>query len=429
MDGTIQNKVWQGARLMVKIGFIATQLLLLLIPAYYIRQLVLERQSLQAAAVEEITGRWAGQQQLTGPLLQIPYIDNADGRSSQKILSVLPDSLSIDGNMQPRERHRGIYEVMLFETAAKMEARFPPLAVDELGLDAAQVLWAEARLVFKVADPRGLADYRDFLWNGEPLKKGRNGSTVAFENGEFRIPVTVEPGLIQQFNGEFDMRGSGKMLFSTVGNTNQIRIKSPWQDPSFQGEQLPQYEIDDKGFTADWRVMTQQRLFPQIWKDRSYNLQSASVGVDLFIPVNRYQQVLRSVKYATLVMVLTFVAFFLIETLSRQSVHALSYGLVGAALIIFYSLLLAIAEHLSFAASYWIATVATVTLIGWFTSRLLEPKRWSLIMALSLGLLYAYLFSLLQLEDYSLLLGSIGLFVALAITMGVATRLLKGNKA
>ena len=125
---------------------------------------------------------------------------------------------------------------------------------------------------------------------------------------------------------------------------------------------------------------------------------------------------------------LTFVAFFLIETISRQRIHALHYGLVGAALIIFYSLLLSFSEHLSFWVSYLIASVATVVLIGWFTRRLLLSTRWAAVMAASLSLLYGYLFTLLQLEDYSLLLGSIGLFVMLAITMGVGSRLWRTEK-
>lgn len=428
MQDSVKSTIWTGARLLIKSGLIVVQLMLLIIPAYYIQQLVLERQELEQEAVQEITSHWAGDQTMTGPVLVLPFRDSSGGGQKSHKIYVLPDSLTINGELLPQNRHRGIYEVMLYEASVQLTARFPEPALASLGIDPAWVDWAGARLLFDLADGRGLAEESTLLWNGNNCTLRGSLPGQYDIPSDFEVPVSLSGPGPGQFSGQFRVRGSGKMLFSGIAQSNRISLRSDWKDPSFQGEQLPQYTISEKGFKADWRLLSQHRIYPRIWKDQAYTLQSDAVGVSLFIPVNTYQQVLRSVKYAALVILLTFVAFFLIETISRQRIHALHYGLVGAALIIFYSLLLSFSEHLSFWVSYLIASVATVVLIGWFTRRLLLSTRWAAVMAASLSLLYGYLFTLLQLEDYSLLLGSIGLFVMLAITMGVGSRLWRTEK-
>ena len=428
MQDFVKSNIWTGARLLIKAGLIVTQLLLLLIPAYYIKQLVLERQDLEQEAVQEITSHWAGDQTMTGPVLVLPFTDSSGGAQKSHKIYVLPDSLTINGEVLPQNRHRGLYEVMLYETSVQLTASFSEPALASLDLDPALIDWSDARLLFDLADGRGWLEESTLRWNGVSTSLRPSSPGQYDIPSDFEVPVTLTGPGSGQFSGNFRLRGSGKMLFSGIAQSNRISLQSTWKDPSFQGEQLPQYSLSEKGFRADWRLLSQHRIYPRIWKDQAYTLHSDAVGVSLFIPVNTYQQVLRSVKYAALVILLTFVAFFLIETISRQRIHALHYGLVGAALIIFYSLLLSLSEHLSFWVSYLIASVATVLLIGWFTKRLLLSTRWAAVMAASLSLLYGYLFTLLQLEDYSLLLGSIGLFVMLAITMGVGSRLWRTEK-
>ena len=152
-------------------------------------------------------------------------------------------------------------------------------------------------------------------------------------------------------------------------------------------------------------------------------LSNAAFGVDLYIPVNGYQKTLRTIKYALLCILLTFAAFFLIETSNKKSVHPFQYGLIGLALILFYTLLLSISEYTGFNSAYMIASIATIGLISWFVMNILKSKRVTTIISVVLILIYSYVFSLMQLQDYSLLLGSIGLFCTLAVIMYFSKRL------
>ena len=129
------------------------------------------------------------------------------------------------------------------------------------------------------------------------------------------------------------------------------------------------------------------------------------------------KKTLRTIKYALLCILLTFVAFFLIETANKKSAHPFQYGLIGLALILFYTLLLSISEYTGFNTAYLIASVATIGLIAWFVKSILDSGKATTLLSVVLVLIYSYVFSLLQLQDYSLLLGSIGLFLTLAVVM------------
>jgi inner membrane protein len=153
------------------------------------------------------------------------------------------------------------------------------------------------------------------------------------------------------------------------------------------------------------------------------DLSASSFGANLYVPVNNYQKTTRSIKYAVLCILLTFAAFFLIETTNNKSVHPFQYGLIGLALILFYTLLLSFSEYISFNLSYAIAAVCTIGLITWFVKGILSSARLSAVLSSVLVLLYIYIFTILQLQDYSLLFGSIGLFIALAVIMYFSRKL------
>ncbi|MEI9913356.1 MAG: inner membrane CreD family protein [Bacteroidota bacterium] len=156
---------------------------------------------------------------------------------------------------------------------------------------------------------------------------------------------------------------------------------------------------------------------PKYGGDTMNSITSEAFGADLFVPVNGYQKTMRSVKYAILCILLTFAAFFIIETVNKKSVHPFQYALIGLALILFYTLLLSFSEYTGFNIAYIIASIATVGLIGWFVKGLLQSSRLTSVLSVILVLMYSYVFTILQLQDYSLLLGSIGLFLTLAVIM------------
>jgi inner membrane protein len=203
-----------------------------------------------------------------------------------------------------------------------------------------------------------------------------------------------------------------------MGRETKVEAISSWPDPSFTGGYLPDLRtVRDSGFVANWRVLALNRKFPQQWKGGTYDLGSAAFGVSLIVPVDTYQQTTRSVKYAILIILLTFTAFFLIEWIYRRPIHSLQYILVGFALCLFYTLLLSFAEYIGFNAAYGVAAAATIALITWYVGSMLRSAGMCLFIALMLCVQYGFVFTLIQLQDYALLMGSIGLFISLATVM------------
>jgi len=254
-------------------------------------------------------------------------------------------------------------------------------------------------------------------WNDSLVTLNPSAVNNAVMKDAFIAPVNVSPEGAISFSSQLQFNGSHELLFTPVGKETTVKLSSPWKEPSFTGVQLPEYQITRDGFSASWKSLSHTRSYPQLWKETSYDLTNASFGTGLFIPVNGYQKTMRSVKYAILCIVLTFAAFFIIEMVNKKSVHPIQYALVGAALLLFYTLLLSFSEYIGFNIAYILATVATVGLIGWFIKGVLSSGRLSWLLSLLLVLLYGYIFTILQLQDYSLLLGSIGLFITLGVIM------------
>jgi inner membrane protein len=421
MESIVQQAV-QKSKIFFKALMIGGLILVLLIPAMLVENLVKERETRQQEAFDEVSSKWAGTQNVTGPVLVLPYNEAATNSSGalvtlRKQAYILPDKLTVEGEIKPEERHRGIYQVMLYSSALNISGQFNSIPLKQLRIDPASVLWNEAHVCVDLQDARGLKEEMQLKWNDSVVTL--NPATVdnAVMKKAFTAPVIVSPEGQISFSAKLQFNGSRELLFTPVGRETTVKINSTWSEPSFTGGQLPDHKVSKEGFTATWKSLSHTRTFPQAWKETSYNLEGASFGTALFIPVNGYQKTMRSVKYAVLCIVLTFAAFFIIEMVNKRSVHPIQYGLVGVALLMFYTLLLSFSEYIGFNMAYVVATVATVGLIGWFVKGVLSSGKLSWLLSILLVLLYGYVFTILQLQDYSLLLGSIGLFATLAVIM------------
>lgn len=415
-------QTWQKSKLFFKALLIGILILLLLIPSYFVQELIQEREQRQKEAYEEVSSKWAGMQTITGPVLVLPYTEalaNVSGPPTilRKQAYLLPDKLSITGQMKPEERHRGIYQVMLYSSILNISGQFNEIPLKQLRIDASNVLWNEAYICINLQDPRGLKEEMQLKWNDSLITLNPSTINNAVMKDAFIAPVNVSPEGNISFSSQLQFNGSRELQFTPVGKETTVKLTSSWTEPSFTGGQLPEYQVGKDGFSATWKSLSHTRSYPQSWKETSYNLASASFGTGLFIPVNGYQKTMRSVKYAILCIVLTFAAFFIIEMVNKKSVHPIQYALVGAALILFYTLLLSFSEYIGFNFAYILATIATVGLIGWFIKGVLSSGKLSWLLSLLLVLLYGYIFTILQLQDYSLLLGSIGLFITLGVIM------------
>ena len=203
-----------------------------------------------------------------------------------------------------------------------------------------------------------------------------------------------------------------------------MNLNSDWGDPKFNGAFLPDnHKITEKNFDAHWKVLHLNRNFPQQWHGNQFQVNDAAFGVSLLIPVDHYQKSTRSAKYAIMIIAFTFLVFFFVEVLNKTRIHPIQYFLVGLALIIFYSLLLAISEHLNFNLAYLISSLATISLVVLYAHSIFRKISLSRFTALTLIILYAYVFVILQLQDYALLMGSIGLFVVMAIVMYLSRKI------
>lgn len=438
-----QSTFWSKSKVLVKGFIIGFLVLLLLIPTMFVKELIEEREARQREAIIEVSGKWAGRQTVTGPMVVLPFVKE-EGDSTKRIrvkhfAYFLPDELNVNATVTPQEKHRGIYKVMLYTTRIKVTGRFGEILPAKLNIPAETILWNEAFVKLHLSDAKGLNEELRLNWNNSllTLSPQNSGGTTGFA-----APLSLaNPDGLKNipFSADISLNGSEQLLFTPVGKVTSVTLASSWPHPSFTGNVLPQTsQVKDSGFTATWKSLSHKRNFPQQWIDDAFvvesyhpplpntdvastavgnNINRTSFGADLFIPVNGYQKTMRSVKYAVLCILLTFVAFFLIETTNGKSVHPFQYGLIGLALVLFYTLLLSFSEYIGFNSAYAVASVCTIGLIAWFVKGLLNSVKLSVLLSSVLVLMYTYIFTLLQLQDYALLLGSVGLFITLGVIM------------
>ncbi|HRI79457.1 MAG TPA: cell envelope integrity protein CreD, partial [Cyclobacteriaceae bacterium] len=226
----------------------------------------------------------------------------------------------------------------------------------------------------------------------------------------------------EDFNGattvHLNLNGSQMLNFVPTGKTTTVKLAGPWNDPSFDGEFLPESrEVAEDGFSAAWKILHYNRPFAQQWSGNDGHLSGSEFGVKLLVPVDQYQKSIRTSKYGVLVIILTFVALFLVEITKKIRIHPFQYILIGTALIIYYTLLLSFSEQVGYNAAYWIATAATVGLISLYSVSFLKERGLVLLFTSLLGIFYTFIFIIILQQDFSLLLGSIGLFLIIATLM------------
>lgn len=440
---TTAQKIWSGSKLMIKTVIIGIIILILQIPKAYVEDLIHEREARQTEAVNEVSSKWASKQNITGPVIVVPYYEYSDSvqkNRTKHFAYFLPDQLNISSTLNPIEKYRGIYKVMLYSSMIQISGAFENADFSKFTVPPSNIAWNEAFVKINLSDLKGLNEELKLKWNDSTLSfspqasESKNSSDALVAS----LNITKAEDLHSiHFSGQINLNGSEELLFTPVGKSTNVSLTSKWPHPSFIGNSLPQTsEIATNGFQAIWKSLAHKRNYPQQWFDDAYyintssntgnttiqdnpsnNIVTSSFGTDLFVPVNAYQKTTRSVKYAMLCILLTFASFFLVETANRKFIHPFQYGLIGIALILFYTLLLSFSEYVGFNFSYLIASLATICLIGWFVRSILSSFRLTTLLVIILTLIYTYIFTILQLQDYSLLLGSIGLFITLAVIM------------
>ena len=404
---------------LIMIGVIA---LLLLIPANMVKSLIRERQYRKATVVKEITDKLGKDQTLSGPVLSVPYRTFIEEDEKTKTIwhhmHFLPETLNIRGKIHPDIRYRGIYKVVGYASKLEVSGEFRNLTVDKKQIHPEDIFWDEAVLSMGISDMRGIAQNIFVKWNNHQYKLKPGIPTNDILTKGVNTPIEIRAGKNQKFTLSIDLNGSKSFQFIPVGSKTHVKLSSDWNTPSFCGAFLPDNrEVTEDGFEAEWQILELNRSYPQSWSDDTYSVSDSAFGVELIFPVDIYQKNMRSVKYALLFIILTFVVFFFAEYLNKMRIHTIQYLLVGFALIVFYSLLFALSEHLAFGLAYLIAAIAIISLITSFFHAMIKNPKATLSVGIILTVLYTFLYIVLKVYDYSLLLGNIGLFVVLAVIM------------
>ncbi|MDH3976041.1 MAG: cell envelope integrity protein CreD [Deltaproteobacteria bacterium] len=407
-----------------KIFIITMLVIILLIPTSMVSSLIKEREMRQRSVVHEISSKWGNAQTITGPVLTIPFKQYfTDDKGKRRYLTeyahFLPEDLHISGILNPELRYRGIFKTVVYNSPLEISGKFSFPLFEKLNINEKNVLWSRASLSIGISDLRGIK---------EPIDAGVKGSDIimdpgletmdVFNSGISSRVVMPQKGEEMTFNFKINLNGSRKIEFVPVGKITQATIKSKWKSPSFDGAFLPaDRKIDEEGFSATWKVLHLNRNFPQQWRGDKYKVCNTSFGVKLFIAADVYQKSERMMKYAVMFIVLTFTAFFFSEVMNKKRIHPIQYLLIGFAITIFYILLVSISEHINFDRAYFIASVAVIGLITSYSLGILKSRVLASTVFGVLAALYTYLYILLQLEDYALVMGSIGLFIVLSAVM------------
>ncbi len=436
--------------------------LALVIPLMMVYALVWDRQSQSETAQTAINAGWGGPQVLAGPVIVVPFRTTetqnetgSDGKTTsrtvevEKLLYISPVQNRVATVIKPEERRKSIYRSVLFEAQVKGSASFAlPADLPRFGVTAAALIWDRAELRMGASDARGLTTGGTLTANGQALavQPGKGPGATGGQGFFAFVPWTGEGTLAVDY--AFGLRGSRSLSLVPRGGQTQWTVSSTWPSPSFGGAFLPEKpEVSDKGFKASYTVdklalgqapvATEDQGPPVIDTVGSYvssveagssaraseavSGQALAVTVGLIEPVNLYSKVDRSVKYGFLFIGFTFLAFLLFDIVGGARVAAAEYLLTGAGLVLFFVMLLAFAEVIGFTAAYLLASAAVIGLVTAYSTAVLKSwKRARFIGALLVGL-YALLFVLLNLEAWSLLIGSVLLFAALAGVM-YATR-------
>ncbi len=432
----------------IKLLGVGVLVLVLLIPLGLITGVLSDRLQRRNEAVTDITASWGREQNVIGPVLGIPYqykfkavkeMAGPDGKMERREVEetatanayFLPETLSITGDAQTQTLYRGIYEAAVFRAQVTLSGKFVPPDFGSLKIDIKDVQWKDAFVTIAINDLRGTRDAIVLDWGGtkRPLLPGSQvpgyttGATASLAGAG---PITSEI----QFSIPLDFNGSDGIFFAPFGVQNEATLKSNWPDPGFRGAFLPaERSVRSDGFDAKWKVSYYGRNYPQSWTSRAGNerfttsaVSESFFGAQFLSILDAYRYVERSIKYGVLFLVLVFTTFFLFEVTARQKIHPFQYLMVGAALCLFYLLLLSISEFIGFGWAYLIAAVASTILITWYCRFFLGGGARTLVIGAGLAGVYTFLYITLRQQDYALLMGAIALFIVLAVVMYVTRR-------
>jgi len=448
-----------------KVFVVAVLTLFLLIPLSMISSLIYERLDTKRDAELEVTSKWSGEQIITGPIIVIPYFQEIKLKDKHELLRksllILPSEMDVLADAKVEKRKRGIYDVSLYRSNIEISGLLSFENLSKTGIEPEQLYLNEARVIMGISDLKGIREsvimrlgnkeynfepgipvenlytdinptYDKYNYQRVAQSTSPNFSTGLLSAG---LNVKLDSILVNKlseksipFSISLQLNGSQGLFIVPIGKTTKAIVTSDWSTPSFGGDFLPKsHDVTDSGFNAKWKVIDLNRSFGQTVDANNATainqMASSAFGVKFIQSVDQYQQNKRSIKYAILIILLTFVVVFFIEVLKKKKVNPFQYLLVGLALVLFYSLLLSLSEIWGFNLAYIVAAIMTTGLIVLHLSSILKNRKLGMYIGALLTFLYVFVFILIQMESYALLVGSIGLFCILAVIMYFSKKL------
>ena len=431
--------------LMRKITFLIILLITLLIPLIFVGELVERREKLFKETVKEIGNEWGKSQKIIAPVISLSYIDSTLSKDDsirneknvvvqpvERRIAILPEELNATIEMKDELRHRGIYNATVYTANIKLTGYFSlkdfPNKNDMI-----------AYLSIGLSDTKALVKVNKFkLGNVEQDLETMSGTMASplFANG---ISGKIGPeydGMMKEdkipFEIDIDFRGSREISILPLGKKNNFDIKSNWKSPSFSGVLPVERNIDGNGFTAKWEVSNLIRNYPQVLdidKDVYYDFKDSYSDVDydgeestivkvlLYNSVTDYTQIYRACRYGILFILMSLVIVYIFEIVSKKVAHYVQYIVVGFSLVMFYLLLLSLSEHLGFEMAYLLASLAIVIPNSLYVASMTDNKKFGIGMFIFLSGIYAILFSILRMEQYALLAGTLLILAMLYVVM------------
>ena len=418
------NKNSYSTKIWIKGLITAALILLMLIPTVFVSNLVEERQQRQQEVKNEVSSKWAGTQNITFPYLYLPYnvtVTEPNGKVAVKKKSfiILPENLNVSGSVVTKQRQRSIYTVLLYNSSLTAKGDFfirMPGDVDTSTID-----WKNCSVCFGISDFKGIQQKITAKINNSYYDLSAGLPTSEIDTTGLSSSIILSADNIDKplsFELPLKIKGSDQLHFASLAGNSHFTLTSNWNSPSFDGNTLPsERNLNNSGFEANWNFNKTNLPFNTVIKNFNFKKDDYLFGVSLLQTADQYAKTLRCVKYAILFIGLSFSFFFIVEIMQKKPFHPVQYVLVGMALIVFYTLLLSISEFLLFDVAYLIASLATVSLITLYARSHFKSWKIASVFAGVISSIYGFIFVLIRLEDTALLVGSIGLFVILALAM------------
>lgn len=393
---------------------------------FFINRIIDERDYSYRNMVEEIGNEWGKKQTIAGAFLIIPYSDKEvsyddSGKKLEKTIVkdwiVLPDKLNIKVDLKDEVRERGIYKTIVYNGDVTLEGEFPKLK-DVLP---ANMYPYNIGIGLGITDTKSIMKVEKFQVGEEDIYLA-SGTGLKQWNLSTGISGTIEKNYLEEgkitFSIKLNLRGNGGINILPFGKENHFEVTSPWKAPKFYGILPSTKVIDENGFKAEWDVSSFVRNYKQDFADGFYSdISEGKIGVDLYEGITHYRQVMRAVKYSMLFIMLSLFVVYIFEVTSKRFTHYIQYGVVGFSLTMFYLVLLSMSEYFSFELAYIIATLMVVIPNSLYIKAVTKNNNYGIGIFVFLSGIYAVLYSILKMEQYALMTGTLLIMIVLYVMM------------